>query len=200
MRAHHTRVPLWRDEPENIIGVLNVKHLAQAVLEHKGNLDSINIAALAAPPWFVPDTTTLEEQLAAFRQRRSHFALVVDEYGTLQGLVTLEDILAEIFGDIPDEQQIQARPDVRARPDGSYLVDGAMPIRDLNRELEWNLPDDEATTIAGLVIQEAGTIPDPGQRFAFFGFKFEVLRRQRNQITALRVIPPPAKSAMPQKA
>ena len=195
-QAHHTRVPLWRGEPENIIGVLHTKHLAQALLENKGDIAAIDIASLATPPWFVPDTTTLEEQLEAFRERRSHFALVVDEYGVLMGLVTLEDILAEIFGELPDEHQAEERPDVRKRPDGSYLVDGTMPVRDLNRELEWNLPDEGATTIAGLVIQETGTIPDVGQRFTFFGFKFEVLRRQRNQLTALRIIPP-VKSGQP---
>jgi Mg2+/Co2+ transporter CorB len=188
--SHHTRVPLWRGEPENIIGVLHTKDLAQALLENKGNIDAIDILALAAAPWFVPDTTTLEEQLEAFREKRTHFALVVDEYGVLMGLVTLEDILSEIIGELPDEHQTPARRDVRKRPDGSYLVDGTVPVRDLNREMEWNLPDDGATTIAGLVIQETGTIPEPGQRFAFFGFKFEVLRRQRNQVTALRIIPP----------
>jgi Mg2+/Co2+ transporter CorB len=188
--SQHTRVPLWRGEPENIIGVLHTKHLALALVEHRGDLAACNVVNLATPPWFVPDTTTLEEQLDAFREQRTHFALVVDEYGALQGLVTLEDILAEIIGELPDEHQAEERPDVRRRPDGSYLVDGTMSIRDLNRELEWNLPDEGATTIAGLVIQEAQTIPEPGQRFAFFGYKFEVLRRQRNQITALRVTPP----------
>jgi len=188
--AHHTRVPLWRGEPENIVGVLHTKHLAEAVLEHKGDLDAIDIMALATPPWFVPDTTTLEEQLEAFRARRSHFALVVDEYGALMGIITLEDILGEIFGEIPDEHQTEVQPGVKKRPDGSYLVDGMMPVRDLNRALEWNLPDEGATTVAGLVIQEAGTIPEPGQRFAFFGYKFEVLRRQRNRVTQLRIVPP----------
>jgi Mg2+/Co2+ transporter CorB len=190
--GEHTRTPLWRGEPDNIVGVLNARPLAQALLEHRGNLDSIDIDALVTAPWFVPDTTTLEEQLAAFRERRMHFALVVDEYGTLQGLVTLEDILAEVFGELPDENQ-QHRPDVRRRPDGSWLVEGSVPVRELNREYEWNLPDDGATTIAGLVIQETGTIPEPGQKFAFFGFTFEILRRQRNQITALKVTPPEAK-------
>ena len=188
--SHHTRLPLWRNEPENIIGVLHIKHLAQALLDNKGDITKIDIKALATPPWFVPDTTTLEEQLEAFRARRSHFALVVDEYGALMGLVTLEDILGEIFGELPDEHQAPERPDVRKRPDGSYLVDGTVAVRDLNRELEWNLPEGGATTIAGLVIQETGTIPEAGQRFAFFGYKFEILRRQRNQITALRVMPP----------
>jgi Mg2+/Co2+ transporter CorB len=194
IESEHTRVPLWRGEPDNIIGVLNTKPLAQALVAHRGKLEAIDIEALATKPWFVPDTTSLEEQLQAFRERRSHFALVVDEYGTLQGLVTLEDILAEIFGELPDEHQRSPRGDVRRRPDGSWLVDGAVPVRELNRENEWNLPDDGATTIAGLVIQETGTIPEPGQRFAFFGFTFEILRRQRNQITALKVTPPAAKA------
>jgi Mg2+/Co2+ transporter CorB len=196
MDSQHTRVPLWRGEPENIIGVLHTKHLAMALVEHKGDLAACNVAALATLPWFVPETTTLEELMDSFRQRRIHFALVVDEYGGLQGLVTLEDIFGEIFGELPDEHQQEERPDVRRRPDGSYLVDGTVTVRDLNRELEWNLPDEGATTVAGLVIQEAQTIPDPGQRFAFFGYKFEVLRRQRNQITAIKVTPPlkPAKT------
>lgn len=190
VESQHTRVPLWRGEPDNIIGVLHTKHLALALVEHRGDLAACDVVGLATPPWYVPDTTTLEEQLDAFRDQRTHFALVVDEYGALQGLVTLEDILAEIIGELPDENQVQERPDVRRRPDGSYLIDGTVPIRDLNRELDWNLPDQGAITIAGLVIHEAQTIPEPGQRFAFFGYKFEVLRRQRNQVTALRVTPP----------
>jgi Mg2+/Co2+ transporter CorB len=188
--SHHTRVPLWKDDPENIVGVLSAKHLAEALVQNRGDLDAIDVAALASPPWFVPDTTSLEEQLAAFREHKSHFALVVDEYGALQGLVTVEDIFEEIFGDIPDEHAAETRPYVRRRPDGSYLVDGAVPVRDLNRDLDWNLPEDEATTIAGLVIAHAGAIPEVGQRFAFFGFTFEILRRQRNQVTALRILPP----------
>jgi Mg2+/Co2+ transporter CorB len=193
--GQHTRLPLWRDEPENIVGILSIKHLAQAVVDQKGDLDAIDVAALASPPWFVPDTTSLEEQLTAFREHKSHFALVVDEYGALQGLVTLEDILEEIFGVLPDEHAVETRPDVRRRPDGSYLVDGTVPVRDLNRDLDWNLPEDDATTIAGLVIAHAGAIPEVGQRFAFFGYTFEILRRQRNQVTALRVVPPPAKTS-----
>jgi CBS domain containing-hemolysin-like protein len=188
--SEHTRIPFWRGEPDNIIGVLNSKHLAQALVVHRGDVDAIDIESLVAAPWFVPDTTTLEEQLEAFREKHARLALVVDEYGSLQGLVTVEDILAEIFGELPDEQRRLTRPDVRRRPDGSWLVDGTVPVRELNREYEWNLPDDGATTIAGLVIQEAGTIPDAGQLFAFFGFKFEILRRQRNQVTALKVTPP----------
>jgi len=188
--SKHTRLPLWREQPENIVGVLHAKDIVRAVIERKGAVESVDVAQLATPPWFVPETTTLVEQLNAFRDQRTHFALVVDEYGVLQGLITLENILEQIFGDIPDEYEAVGRPDVRRRPDGSYLIDGTVPIRELNRDLDWNLPDNEATTIAGLVIHEARTIPEPGQRFAFFGYQFEILRRQRNQITALRIVPP----------
>jgi Mg2+/Co2+ transporter CorB len=190
MSSGHSRVPLWRGQPENIIGVVHIKAIMQAAMRNGWSYDGIDVAALATPPWFVPDTTTTEEQLEAFREKRARFALVVDEYGALQGLVTVEDIFDEIFGDIPDELEQAARPGVRKQPDGSYLVDGKVTVRDLNRDLDWNLPVDEATTIAGLVIHEARTIPEVGQRFAFFGFKFEVLKRQRNQITALRLTPP----------
>ena len=189
LKAGYNRIPLWRDTPENIVGVLHVKHLAQAVLE-KGDVGKVDIAMLASEPWFVPDTTALEEQLDAFRQRRTQLALVVDEYGALMGLVTPGDILSEILGELPDEHRARSRPHVRSRPDGSYLVDGTVPVRDLNRELDWALPEEDATTVAGLVISQSGTIPDPGQRFAFFGYTFEIMRRQRNQITALRIVPP----------
>ncbi|MEY4706448.1 MAG: hypothetical protein RJB58_171 [Pseudomonadota bacterium] len=194
--SSHSRLPIWQGEPDNIIGILSAKLLAQALVEHRGDLEKIDIATLVAPPWFVPDTNTLEEQLAEFRERRARFALVVDEYGALQGLVTLENILEEVFGDISDSRPQEARREIRRRPDGSYLVDGKVPVRDLNRELEWRLPEDDATTIAGLVIAQSATIPDAGQRFAFFGFVFEIMRRQRNQITAIRIIPPRGQDAM----
>jgi Mg2+/Co2+ transporter CorB len=190
LASGHSRVPLWREQPENIVGVVHIKDIVRALVKNGGTYAGLDVAALATPPWFVPDTTSAEEQLEAFREKRARFALVVDEYGALQGLVTLEDILDEIFGKLPDEHEALSRPDVRRQADGSYLVDGKVPVRDLNRDLDWNLPDEEATTIAGLVIHEARTIPEVGQRFAFFGHKFEILRRQRNQITALRVTPP----------
>jgi Mg2+/Co2+ transporter CorB len=190
--ANHTRIPLWRDQPENIVGVLHTKDLVREIVRQKGDLDNIELASLASPPWFVPETTTLAEQLAGFRRKRTHIALVVDEYGGLQGLVTLGDILDEIFGDIPDEHEERAAPGIVRQSDGSYVIDGTVSVRDINRALDWNLPDEVATTIAGLVINEARTIPDIGQRFAFFGFEFEVMRRHRNQITALRVRPPEA--------
>lgn len=189
LAANHTRVPVWRETPDNIVGVLHTKAVVREFLRRDTKPGEFDILSLLEPPWFVPDTTTLEEQLHAFRERRTHFALVVDEYGALQGIVTLEDIIDEVFGDV-SERERNARPGIRPQPDGSFNIDGVTPIRDINRALDWNLPDDEATTIAGLVIHEARTIPEPGQRFAFHGYKFEILRRQRNQITALRVTPP----------
>ncbi len=188
--ADHTRMPAWRGTPDNIVGVLNTKDIVRELVRRRGMLADFDIQPLLAAPWFVPETMTLEEQLAAFREKHSHFALVVDEYGTLQGMITLGDILEEIFGNIPDEYAKIEKSGIRPQADGSYLVDGTLPIRELNRALDWNLPDQEATTIAGLVIHEARTIPDVGQRFAFHGYTFEILRRQRNQITALRVTPP----------
>jgi Mg2+/Co2+ transporter CorB len=190
VEARHARVPVWRESPDNIVGILHTRDVMREFVRRKGSLEGSDMLSLMTPPWFVPDTTTLEEQLSAFRERRSHFALVVDEYGALQGLITREDIIDEIFGGIPDEHEVHTRAGIRPQADGSYIVDGATPVRDINRELDWNLPDEEATTIAGLVIHEARTIPEPRQRFAFYGYKFEILRRQRNQITALRIVPP----------
>ena len=188
LAAPVTRVPLWRDTPENIIGILHAKDLLLAIQAAEGDLSKVDTAAISRPPWFVPDIRPLSEQLKAFRRRKTPFALVVDEYGEVMGLVTLEDILEEIVGDITDEHDV-AVPGVRPQSDGSVNVDGAVPIRDLNRAMEWNLPDDQATTIAGLVIHEARSIPEPGQNFTFHGFRFHVLRRSRNRITALRITP-----------
>ncbi len=192
MESEHTRVPVWRNTQDNIIGVLRASDVVKEFAKRHGSFEGFDILALMIKPWFVPDTTTLEEQLRAFRAQRSHFALVVDEYGALQGVITREDILDEILGDIPDDHESNSRGNIRKQADGSYIVEGTTPIRDLNRELDWNLPDEEATTVAGLVIHEARTIPEAKQLFSFYGYKFEILRRQRNQITAIRVTPPNA--------
>jgi Mg2+/Co2+ transporter CorB len=189
LEAPYTRLPLYRGETENIVGVLHAKDLARAMEAVGGDLDAIDLASVMTEPWFIPDTTNLKDQLNAFLKQRNHFALIVDEYGALRGLVTLEDILEEIVGEIEDEHDF-AVEGVRRQPDGSVNVDGSVAIRDLNRALDWNLPDDEWVTVAGLVIHDAQMIPDPGQTFIFHGHRFQVLRRQRNQITALRVSPP----------
>ncbi|MBN03325.1 HlyC/CorC family transporter [Ponticaulis sp.] len=186
LSSQHTRIPLYRGTPDEVVGILHAKDLLRAVAPMHGDLSGLDIAGIMREPWFVPETLTVQEQLDAFLKKRNHFALVVDEYGALEGLITLEDILEEIVGDIRDEHDIPVQG-VRPQPDGSVNVDGVVTIRDINRAMGWNLPDEEAVTIAGLVIHEAQTIPEPGQRFSFHGYQFDILRKSRNQITALRV-------------
>lgn len=201
LATEYTRIPLWREKPENIIGVLHAKDLLRAI-RVAGDISKVDASAIALPPWFVPEMRPLSDQLKAFRRRKTHFALVVDEYGEVEGMVTLEDILEEIVGDISDEHDVVVAG-VRAQPDGSVIVDGSVPIRDLNRAMDWHLPDEEATTVAGLVIHEARSIPDRGQSFTFHGFRFRVLRRERNRITALRIVPIPREDdgeAVPRRA
>jgi Mg2+/Co2+ transporter CorB len=186
----YTRYPVWRGEPDTIVGILHTKDLFAAVLA-AGGPEEVRLDAIMAPPWFVPDTTSLQAQLLAFRHRRAHLALVVDEYGTLQGLVTLEDIIEEIVGEIEDEKD-HVVEGVRREADGTLIVEGHVGVRDLNRQFDWRLPDEEATTIAGLVINAARRIPDAGESFEAHGFRFDVLRRQRHQLTLLRITPPPS--------
>ena len=187
--SDHTRIPLYRGDPENIVGVLHAKDLLHAIAEAGGDFDTLDIGKISRDPWFIPETTNLKDQLNAFLKRQNHFALVVDEYGALQGLVTLEDILEEIVGEIEDEHD-SAIEGVRRQADGAVVVDGSVPIRDLNRAMDWELPDDQAVTVAGLVIHEAQTIPKIGQTFIFHRHRFEVVKRVRNQITSLRISPP----------
>ncbi len=189
LNSAYTRIALWKDSPDNIVGILHAKQLLRALRAHSDNIDTIDILSTASPPWFIPETTSLLDQLHAFRERREHFAIVVDEYGSLMGVVTLEDILEEIVGEVFDEYDVSV-PGVRPQADGSYIVNGSVTIRDLNREFDWRLPDEESVTIAGLVLHEARQIPDAGQVFNFYGLRFEILRRQRNQITSLRITPP----------
>jgi Mg2+/Co2+ transporter CorB len=186
LKSGHTRIPVWKETPDNIVGVLHAKNLFAALQKHNGDASKVDIEDILLPPWFVPDTRAIPDQLNAFLKRKSHFAIVVDEYGEVQGLVTLEDIIEEIVGDIKDEHDAVASG-VRPKPDGSYLVDGGVAIRDLNRAFDWTLPDDEANTIAGLVIHEARMIPEVGQTFSFHGFRFEILKKRRHQVTALRM-------------
>ncbi len=196
LASPHTRLPLFRGERENVIGVVHSKDLLRgvnkAVLEAAGKpepLSDFDVVSVAMKPYFVPDTTALDEQMREFLNRHTHFALVVDEYGSLRGLITLEDILEEIVGEITDEHDTESEPELKPGPNGDYLVDGAMTIRDLNRALDWTLPDDEANTVAGLVIHMAQSIPAQGQVFSFHGYRFEVVTRRENRLTRLRIRP-----------
>ncbi len=186
LTSPYTRLPMWRDDPENIVSVIHAKDLLRAVIPLHGDYTDLKIEDISSEPYFVPETTTLRNQLNAFLERHAHFALVVDEYGALMGLVTLEDILEEIVGDISDEHDVEV-PGVQILQEGRIISRGAVTIRDLNRKCNWSLPDEEAATIAGLVIHEAKIIPEEGQAFTFYGFKFEILKKERNQITELRI-------------
>ena len=192
----HTRLPVYQGDHDNIVGVVHAKDLLRAM--HKmmfgpspspTGLKDFKILDVVRPPYFIPDTPTLDDQMRQFLRRRTHFALVVDEYGSLEGLITLEDILEEIVGEITDEFDTAAEHAVQRLKDGHFTVDGAMTIRDLNRAMDWNLPDDEANTVAGLVIYEAQMIPSVGQVFSFHGFRFEVTGRKANRITKLKIRP-----------
>jgi len=190
LASPHTRHPVYSGNPDNIIGVLHVKDLLRAVGSQGADApqgDGLGLLQnIVSEPYFVPETTLLFDQLQAFRTRREHFAVVVDEYGDLQGIVTLEDILEEIVGDIDDEHDVDLAG-LTAQPDGSWIVDGAVTIRDLNRALAWQLPDEDASTIAGLVLYESRTIPRPGQEFRFHNIRFRILKRDGNKVTSLRL-------------
>ena len=188
LESPYTRMPVWRGATDNIIGVIHAKDLIRALAEPHVEPQDLDIVKIAQKPWFVPDTTNLKDQLNAFLRRKTHFAVVVDEYGEVQGVVTLEDILEEIVGDISDEHDLEIQG-VRQDSDGSIVVDGGVPIRDLNRAMDWLLPDEEATTIAGLVIHESKSIPEERQAFTFYGKRFIVLKREKNRITRLRIRP-----------
>lgn len=193
LESNHTRLPLYRDDPDNIIGVVHAKDLLRAIhkliteSEEGAALKDFDVCSIARKPYFVPETTTLDDQMRQFLRMRSHFAMVVDEYGTLQGLITLEDILEEIVGEITDEFDPDAEHPIRKTEDNQFLVDGAMTIRDFNRATDWNLPDEAANTVAGLVIHEAQMIPKVDQVFIFHGFRFQVVARKDNRITRLKV-------------
>jgi Mg2+/Co2+ transporter CorB len=188
LQSPHTRMPLWRGSLDNIVGVLHAKDLLRALNDVGNDFSRIDVMKIASKPWFVPDTTTLQEQLNAFLRRKAHFAIVVDEYGEVEGLVTLEDIIEEIVGEIADEHDIDVQG-VKQEADGSVVVEGGVAIRDLNRALDWTLPDDEAVTIAGLVIHETQSIPDEKQAFTFHGKRFIVMKRDKNRITRVRIRP-----------
>ncbi len=186
LESTHTRLPLYRGDKEEVIGILHAKDLLLAIMDAEGDFSSLDIEKIKRKAHFTPETTSLQDQLSHFQKNQTHFSIVVDEYGAIMGLVTLEDILEEIVGEIRDEHDVTVEG-VRPQPDGSVFVDGWAPIRDLNRAMDWHLPDDEAVTVAGLVIHETQTIPEPGRRFVFHGYQFEILRKHRNQITGLRV-------------
>ncbi len=186
LKSGKTRIPVYKENPDNIVGILHAKTMFAELQKNSGDAGKIKLEDIISTPWFVPDTRPLTDQLNAFLRRKTHFAIVVDEYGEVQGLITLEDIIEEIVGDINDEFDAVATG-VRKQKDGSFNIEGTVPLRDLNRALDWRLPDEEATTLAGLVIHEARMIPDAGQIFTFHGFRFEVLKKRKQQLSLINV-------------
>jgi Mg2+/Co2+ transporter CorB len=187
LASQYSRMPFYENSTDNVIGILYTKALLQYLATQElRDFSNVDFRSMLIEPWFVPESTTLKEQLIAFREKRQHFALVVDEYGSLMGMITLEDILEEIVGNINDEYDtdyLQIEEDL----EGSFIVDGTIPLRDINREMHWNLPIENATTLAGLIINEAQMIPAKGQIFNFYGFRFEILKKKRNQITKIKI-------------
>lgn len=196
LASPYSRLPVWQDQPENIVGVIHVKTVLKEIQIRGLATQDINLKELAVEPWFVPNTTTLFDQLQAFRARREHFALVVDEYGSYMGIVTLEDILEEIVGGIDDETD-EIVTGVRRQPNGSYMVDGTVTVRELNRQFDWQLPEGDYSTIAGLLLYQSQRLPEVGQSFHFFDFRFDVVKRQRHQITLVRITPSAHKKDTP---
>ena len=184
-----SRIPLYNDKPVNIVGIIRVKSLFKAAIEKKGNYKEIKIEEIMTKPWFIPDTTTLKQQLQLFRSRREHFAVVVDEYGDLQGIVTLEDILEEIVGEINDESDISSIDIMGIKKVGekTYLIDGQVPLRDLNRKFNWDLNDENAVTLAGYLLEMTRSIPEQGQKFVFNNLQFEIIKRNKNQISQIKI-------------
>lgn len=189
LQSAYSRLPVWKDRQDNIVGVIQVRLLLKALSDNDDDISKVDIDTVMLEPWFIPETTSLHDQLQAFRERKEHFATVVDEYGTFQGIVTLEDILEEIVGEIDDEAD-ETVNGVKRGKGGSYLVDGSVTVRELNREFEWQLPDENYATVAGLVLFESETIPEIGQKFSFHGMRFEIMKRDRHRITRLRITPP----------
>ena len=189
LSSSFTRLPVWRENPDDIIGVIHSKMLLQELHESRGDVTNIDLQNIMMKPRFIPESTHLYDQLQNFREKKEHFGVVIDEYGAFMGIVTLEDILEEIVGEIDDEHD-QSVQGVRKLANGVLMAEGTVTIRDLNREYDWSLPDEDYATVAGLILHESQMIPDVGQSFMFHGFRFDIVRRQRNQITRIRVTPP----------
>ena len=183
----YTRIPVFSGTQDNIIGILHAKELFRFLQRNMfQDTKSIALKDILIDPYFAPETTPILDQLEIFRGRKEHFAIVVNEYGDFRGIVTLEDIIEEIVGEIDDETDINVEG-VKSQPDGSLIIDGSVTIRDLNRSLAWDLPDENYNTIAGLVVFETKTIPNPGQEFRLFGIKIRILQKDKNFLSKLRL-------------
>ncbi len=184
----HSRIPVWKKNPENIVGVLHVRKL---IGEKHDDVKNFDISSYCQKPWFIPESTKLDNQLIAFKKRKEHFSIVVDEYGEFLGIITLEDIIEEIVGDIDDElDDLKLNKNIngiKKSSKDSYIVNGTVNIRDLNKQINTELPVNNASTVAGLILYESRIIPKKGQVFSFFGLKFKILSKKNNQLLLLKI-------------
>lgn len=184
--CRHSRIPVWEDSPDRIIGVLHVKDLFRVIHAEAKTPADIDMRSLIRTPWFVPESTTCKVQLKAFQDRKSHIAIVVDEYGSVTGLVTLEDILEEVVGEIEDEHDLPLRKGIQRKSDGTYHIDGAVTLREINRTLPWNLEEEDSTTLAGYITAFAQCIPQVDEIFEIEDVMFQVLAREENRLTLIK--------------
>jgi Mg2+/Co2+ transporter CorB len=181
----YSRYPVYRGSSDQIVGILHLRDLLAAMAGQEQGRPAL-VGEAMREPWFVPETTPLRKQLEQFRHKKAHMALVVDEYGDLQGLVTLQDILEAIVGEV-SEAEDRELDDVEQQPDGSLLASGQTQIRRLNRLMDWDLPEDEAVTLAGLVIDLAERIPNEGETIAFGRYRLTVRKRERHRLSLVEV-------------
>ena len=191
---NHSKIPLWKRNEDNIVAILNMRTLIQVLHNNHGNFNKITLEEFTSPPWFVPSSNTLKSQLTAFRKKKEKFAIVIDEYGALMGMITMEDILEEIVGDLEQKEDNRNKLNrtklrITKFKDGSHKIPGELSVRDINRKLDWELPEDDenASTLAGLLIARVERIPEEGEEFEFDNFKFKVLKVEENQVEYLRV-------------
>ncbi len=183
--ASHTRIPMWKSNKDNIIGIIHVKDLLKNLYKQNFDVSKINITDLLTEPWFIPENVLVSKQLHEFRHQRYHCALVVNEYGDILGMVTLEDVLEEIVGRIEDEHD-SYDSQIILKEENQYIIDGLTPIRDINRELNWSLYGD-ASTIGGLIISELKRIPEEDEVIELFDLRINILRKSAHRIKTLLV-------------
>lgn len=182
--SEHTRIPVYRDNIDNVLGILHLRRLAN-VFSHK-ELEKNDLEALLEEPYFVPEGTPLSTQLVQFQKVRQRFALVVDEYGDIQGIVTLEDILEEIVGEFTTDPAAEDEDIVR-ESDSTFLVNGTANIREMNRVLDWALPTEGPKTLNGLILEFLETIPESGTCLKIEGYPMEIIETKENRVRLARI-------------
>jgi Mg2+/Co2+ transporter CorB len=188
--VQHTRLPVYQGEIDRIIGVLHMKQVVHELARGLLDVETLNEAARARDAYFIPSGTTLNTQLLNFQRNKRRMAFVVDEYGDIQGLVTIEDILEEIVGEFTTDPATMMHKDVHAETDGSFVANASATIRALNRSMRWNLPTDGPKTLNGLIVEFLETIPEPGTTLKLADYMLEVLQTGDNAIKTVRIRPP----------